>query len=179
MRTALFIFVSVFVSLFSIQTLASDELIEMPVPNPEIAEIADSVNEQDVQQVLDSALDQQSSRTPASVEQSAPVGEVTAKERKEMVLKTISRNFPSLKSCYKAGLKKNSKMEGKVVMAWDLDAQGNVVKAEVDNSQLGNKEVEACMVKRFSEWDFPAQAKIKNSQGRMTYTFTFTPESVR
>jgi|GEM_PF-3776900 hypothetical protein len=171
MRTAILVLLSV----FSIQTWA-DEFIEMPVPNPEVAEI-ETIDAKDLDQVLDSAVE--NTRAPASVESSAPVGEVSAKDRKDMVMKTISRNFTSLKSCYKAGLKKNGKMEGKVVMGWDLDAEGRVVKATVDNSQLGNKEVEACMVQRFSEWDFPAAAKIKNSQGRMTYTFTFTPESVR
>jgi len=159
MRTALFIFLSV----FAINSFA-DDLIDMPLPDVEIQELENSVD--------------QSERVPSSIEKTQ-MTEVTAKDRKDMVIKTISRNFPELKNCYKQGLKKDAKMEGKVEMAWDLDAQGKVVAAAVDKSQLGNKEVEACLVKRFSEWYFPAQAKIKNSQGRMKYTFTFTPESVR
>jgi hypothetical protein len=166
MRTTFIVLISVLS--FSFNAIA-DDLVDMPLP--EIME-------------LDAASQSSSDREPASVDAATPVSikpaaEVSAKDRKDMVIRTITKNFPELKYCYKQGLKGNAKMEGKVVMGWDLDPQGKVKAAVVDNSQLKNKSVEECMLKKFSEWTFPAQAKIQNSQGRMSYTFHFTPESAR
>ncbi|WP_413287966.1 AgmX/PglI C-terminal domain-containing protein [Bdellovibrio sp. HCB337] len=101
---------------------------------------------------------------------------VSAKERKEHILRTISDNYRDLKTCYHDGLKKKSEMKGKVVMGWAMDAQGRVSGVEVQTSQLHNKDVEKCMVDRLSGWRFPRQAKLASSKDRMTYTFHFVPE---
>jgi hypothetical protein len=104
---------------------------------------------------------------------SAPV---SAKDRKAMVMSTISRNYRDLKNCYNDGVKKNSEMKGKVTMGWAMDAQGRVSGVEVLTSQLNNKQVEKCMVDRLSSWTFPRQAKLQGSKDRMNYTFQFVSE---
>lgn len=102
---------------------------------------------------------------------------VSAKERKELVMRTISQNYRDLKDCYHDGLKKSSEMKGKVVMGWEMDTQGRVSGVEVQTSQLNNKQVEKCMADRLSGWRFPRQAKLQGSKDRMTYTFQFIPET--
>ncbi len=101
---------------------------------------------------------------------------VSAKDRKAMILQTISNNYDELKSCYHEGLRYKSGMKGKVVMGWSMDLQGRVSRAEVHASQLNDKQVEKCMVERLSNWRFPRQAKLQGSKDRMTYTFQFLPE---
>jgi len=103
-------------------------------------------------------------------------GNLNAKDRKALVMRTISENYADLKGCYNDGLKKSSHMKGKVVMAWAMDVQGRVSGAEVETSQLNNKQVEQCMVDRLSSWRFPRQAKVAGSKDRMSYTFQFIPE---
>jgi hypothetical protein len=117
-------------------------------------------------------------RTAASAPEATDVGPapVSAKERKAMIMQTISDNYGDLKSCYHDGLRRNSEMKGKVVMGWAMDPQGRVSGAEVQTSQLNNKQVEKCMVERLSNWRFPRQAKLQGSKDRMTYTFQFVPE---
>lgn len=147
--------------LFSSQSIASD-LIDNPVPDLELIELESAAA---------ASPDSQVDREPASV----PTQAASAKDRKNMVLQTISKNYPTLKSCYQQGLKHKSDMRGKVVMTWDLDPRGKVTSAGIEDSQLNNKNVEECLVKRFSEWHFPSQAKIAGSKDRMTYTFHFVP----
>lgn len=117
-------------------------------------------------------------RTMAAPSSSAEVvpSSVSAKDRKAMIMKTIANNYGELKSCYHEGLRKSSGMKGKVVMGWSMDPQGRVSGAEVQTSQLNNKQVEKCMVDRLSNWRFPSQAKLQGSKDRMTYTFQFVPE---
>jgi len=102
---------------------------------------------------------------------------VSAKDRKAMVLSTISKNYRDLKNCFNDGVKKNADMKGKVVMGWAMDTQGRVSGAEVLTSQLNDKQVEKCMVDRLSSWTFPRQAKLQGSKDRMTYTFQFVAEN--
>lgn len=117
-------------------------------------------------------------RAIASVPESNEVipSGVSAKDRKAMIMQTISNNYDDLKSCYHDGLRHKSDMKGKVVMGWSMDPQGRVSGAEVQTSQLNNKQVEKCMVERLSNWRFPRQAKLQGSKDRMTYTFQFVPE---
>jgi hypothetical protein len=156
--------------LFSTTSYAGDDLIDMPIPDLQVVDLEKAVESIGAKDTTDSSF--KGNRDPASVPTYA-----TAKDRKNMVLSTISANYPELKSCYHQGLKKDSEMKGKVVMTWDLDAEGKVFAADVENSQLKNKGVEECLVKKFSEWHFPKHAKIQGSNSRMTYTFHFVPEN--
>lgn len=125
---------------------------------------------------LDDELDKLgSSSAPSDMSASGETG-TSAKDRKAMVLQTISRNYPELKRCYNEGLKTNANMKGKVVMGWAMDPQGRVLDVQVQTSQLNNKSVEKCMVERLSSWRFPRQAKMQGAKDRMTYTFQFIPE---
>ena len=156
--------------LFSTTSFASDDLIDMPVPDLQVVELEKAVESIGAKDTTDSSF--KGHRDPAALPTYA-----SAKDRKNMVLSTISANYSGLKGCYHQGLKKDSDMKGKVVMTWDLDAEGKVFAADVENSQLKNKTVEECLVKTFSEWQFPKHAKIQGSTSRMTYTFHFVPDN--
>lgn len=159
MRTTFLSIISIL--LFSATSLAND-LIDNPVPDLELVELESAAT---------SSSHADEDRAPSSI----PTQAASAKDRKNMVLSTISKNFSGLQTCYKQGLQKNADMKGKVVMTWDIDPRGNVTSAGIEDSQLKNKHVEECMVKRFSEWNFPSQAKIAGSKDKMTYTFHFVP----
>jgi len=125
---------------------------------------------------LDDELDKLGTSSAAPDMSASGETGTSAKDRKAMVLQTISRNYPELKRCYNEGLKTNANMKGKVVMGWAMDAQGRVLDVQIQTSQLNNKSVEKCMVDRLSSWRFPRQAKMQGAKDRMTYTFQFIPE---
>ncbi|MGZ3796424.1 MAG: AgmX/PglI C-terminal domain-containing protein [Pseudobdellovibrionaceae bacterium] len=113
---------------------------------------------------------------PMPEEKMEPAAPVSAKVRKEMVMKTIADNYGDLKVCFENGLKKSPEMKGKVVMGWSIDNQGHVSGVEVLTSQLNNKGVEKCMADRLANWSFPRQAKLQGNKDRMTYAFQFLSE---
>lgn len=119
----------------------------------------------------------QATEVQSGMPSEASSSRVSAKDRKALILRTISNNYSELKSCYHEGLRKNSGMKGKVVMGWRMDPQGRVSAAEVQMSQLQSKQVEKCLVERVSNWRFPSQAKLQGSKDRMSYTFQFLPEN--
>ena len=159
MRTT---FLSIITFLFFSPTSFANDLIDNPVPDLELVELESAASS-------NSASEED--REPSSI----PTQAASAKDRKNMVMQTISKNFSGLKSCYTQGLKQDADMKGKVVMTWDLDARGKVTHAGIEDSQLKNKNVEECMVKQFSEWHFPSKAKIAGTKDKMTYTFHFVP----
>jgi hypothetical protein len=139
-------------------------------PSPEIMDLNKELNQLEAKQNDKQNDDKQNDKSSSG----APSG---ARARKDSVIKTISDNYPELKSCYQQGLKKDASLKGKVVMGWSIDPQGKVADAEIQTSQLNNKEVEKCMTDKLSKWHFPRQARLSGNKDRMTYTFQFMSET--
>ena len=143
-------------------------------PSPELIDLNNEINKLDSKAAKKDGGESQGSFSSGA---SASGPSVSARDRKQLIMKTIADNYPELKSCYRQGLKKEAHLkEGKVVMGWNIDAQGKVAGVEIQSSQLENKEVEKCMTEQLSTWQFPRQAKLSGSKDRMTYTFQFFSE---
>jgi hypothetical protein len=103
-------------------------------------------------------------------------GPISAKERKELIMKTISQNFDQMKDCYKKGRAKNPEMQGKVTFSWNIDPQGKATAVEMVSSQLKDKDVEKCLSAQLGTWKFPRETKMRSAKDRMNYSFDFVPE---
>lgn len=145
------------------------DVVDMPLPetssgvelNTELTELA-----------APSKLQESSAKGASSSSRTS----VSAKDRKEAVMRTISQHYPQLKQCYEQGLKKNSNLQGKVVFTWGIEDDGKVSAVEIQSSEINTKEVENCMTERLTAWRFPQDARLKSNKDRMTYTFHFISE---
>lgn len=77
---------------------------------------------------------------------------------KEAIRRVIRSNIAEVRSCYERALNSKSKgvkLEGKVVLGWDIVERGQAKNVKVVSSTLGNKEVEDCIRRRLASWTFP------------------------
>lgn len=90
---------------------------------------------------------------------------------KREVNNTIKKHMSSIQSCYNSLLEKNPKVsEGKIQFDWQIEPDGDVVKAEKIESDFDSIDLELCIKKEISSWTFPPPP----DQNRNTYAeFTF------
>jgi hypothetical protein len=77
---------------------------------------------------------------------------------KEAIRRVIRSNISEVRSCYERVLNtkpKGTKLEGKVVLGWDIIERGQARNVKVVSSTLGNKEIEDCIKRRLASWTFP------------------------
>ncbi len=74
---------------------------------------------------------------------------------KDVIMKVIKRHQNEIKFCYELELQKNASLAGKVGVAWTIDPAGGVSEANVNESSIGNANVESCIVQRIRRWKFP------------------------
>jgi len=77
---------------------------------------------------------------------------------KEAVRRVIRARLNEIRGCYErelSRLPKGSKLEGKVVLAWEIVQKGVAQNVVVKSSTLGNSSVESCIRSRLASWTFP------------------------
>ncbi|MFP5518692.1 MAG: AgmX/PglI C-terminal domain-containing protein [Bdellovibrionia bacterium] len=77
---------------------------------------------------------------------------------KEAIRRVIRAKLHEIKSCYERVLNtlpKGQRLEGKVVIKWEIIDRGQARAARVKSTSLRNSAVEACMVSRLQSWVFP------------------------
>lgn len=77
---------------------------------------------------------------------------------REAIRRVIRARIGEVKSCYERVLNtlpKGQKLEGKVVIKWEIVAQGQARNAKVKSTTLNNATVESCIVSRLQSWVFP------------------------
>ncbi|MEK2687566.1 AgmX/PglI C-terminal domain-containing protein [Bdellovibrio sp. GT3] len=77
---------------------------------------------------------------------------------KEAIRRVIRAKLHEVKSCYERALNtvaKGTRLEGKVILGWEIVAQGQARNVVVKSSSLGNKQVENCIRDRLASWTFP------------------------
>lgn len=92
---------------------------------------------------------------------------------KEAVRRVVRSALSAFKSCYDREYKKDTKLEGKVVITWEIHEKGvarnaNVVK---DKSTIGNSSVEECVRSRLMALRFPEPPS--GTVAEVTYPFLF------
>lgn len=76
---------------------------------------------------------------------------------REAVRRAVRNSLNFFKACYEREYKKNTRLEGKVVIAWEIHEGGKARNARVvrDKSTIGNRAVEECVRARMLEIRFP------------------------
>lgn len=90
---------------------------------------------------------------------------------KEDVRQVMRTNGPLFQKCYEEGLKKDPKIEGKVVLMWTVGTDGKVISAEVKESELKSAVAEKCMVSAVKTLKFPKP--LNGIDTRIVYPLSF------
>jgi hypothetical protein len=67
----------------------------------------------------------------------------------------ITKHMGEIRYCHEAALVVNPRVEGKLLMDFDIDVNGRVKHASPKSSTLGNKILEDCIRTRLLTWAFP------------------------
>lgn len=101
----------------------------------------------------------------------APIGGTLAKSK---ILKGINADLSGLRSCYEKELKKDQFLQGKVVVGFVIDQDGQVAKANISSSEIDNKRVKRCIVGRVRRLKF---AKPEGGSVQVAYPLNFKPKA--
>ncbi|MGZ3783529.1 MAG: AgmX/PglI C-terminal domain-containing protein [Bdellovibrio sp.] len=77
---------------------------------------------------------------------------------KEAIRRVIRAKLHEVKSCYERALntmEKGRKLEGKIVLGWEIIEKGQARNVKVKSSTLSNAQVENCVRDRLASWTFP------------------------
>ncbi|MFS4459659.1 AgmX/PglI C-terminal domain-containing protein [Bdellovibrio sp. HCB2-146] len=77
---------------------------------------------------------------------------------KEAIRRVIRAKKFELQSCYERALntlEKGRKLEGKIVLSWEIIERGQARNVKIKSSTLGNRQVENCIRDRLASWTFP------------------------
>ncbi len=90
---------------------------------------------------------------------------------RDAIADVIKRNIGQVRYCYERQLSSRPDLYGKVLVKFNITAEGTVVEAHVDNSTLKNAMVEGCIIRRIGDWKFPLPKG--GTQVRVSYPFLF------
>ena len=88
---------------------------------------------------------------PASSREPAAAGSIDIEE----VQQVIRANMGRIKVCYREGLRENPDLRGEVKVLFTIGLDGRVVSMSIASSTLNNRNVENCILLRFSRMQFP------------------------
>jgi hypothetical protein len=74
----------------------------------------------------------------------------------ELIVKTIRQSSDKYRECYEAGLKRDPKLEGRVVVRFVIGRDGQVTRATTGtDTTLPDAKVTECVVRHFRDLQFP------------------------
>jgi len=81
-----------------------------------------------------------------------------AEINREEIRGVVKEHLKDIRVCYEAGLQRDSKLQGKVVMDWGVDGKGKVTKANANKQKttLKDEKVLNCITESLQSWSFPA-----------------------
>lgn len=74
---------------------------------------------------------------------------------KDIINAVINRNRPLIRACYDTALRRNPQLNGKVVMFFDINKDGRVIKVGVKESTVGDAMLGNCIAERIRGMEFP------------------------
>jgi outer membrane biosynthesis protein TonB len=92
---------------------------------------------------------------------------------KEGIRQAIREHLIPIRHCYEKELKTKPNLSGKLVLEWDVDKGGKVVRTEVYRSV--DPSIDACVADVIKNTKFPEPAK--GQIGRIRFPFVFSPKA--
>lgn len=97
--------------------------------------------------------------------------EVEGQLDREIIERVIRQHRREIRACYEQELQRNASLEGRVVVSFVIDPSGQVARASIGSSTMGNSTVEDCITLRVRRWRFPEPSG--GGLVRVNYPFTF------
>jgi TonB family protein len=90
---------------------------------------------------------------------------------RSIIAEIIEKNLGQIRYCYERQLSADPSLYGKVMIKFDIGAEGQVTTQTVGQTTLKNAMIEGCILRRVARWQFP-QPK-GGTTVRVTYPFLF------
>lgn len=90
----------------------------------------------------------------------------------KLIEKIISRKRFELQLCFELALRRNHKMAGTMKWQWRLDSRGKISDLTLLSSNIVDRQMKNCVMKKISNWRFP---RPKRGSVEITYPFHFKP----
>jgi Ca-activated chloride channel family protein len=103
--------------------------------------------------------------------------DITPGINKEEVRRTVRNHIEEVSTCYQATLERNSKIEGKLVVQWQINKEGKATNfAPVkESSTITDARLIQCINDAFATWQFPVPPD--NTLAEIRYPFSFRPKN--
>ncbi|MGE0616511.1 MAG: TonB family protein [Bacteriovoracia bacterium] len=90
---------------------------------------------------------------------------------KKEVWDVINKHMHEIRYCYETSILKKPSIEGKVLVGFTIGKRGSVESTLIKASSVSDKELDQCVTKRLSSWQFPRPKG--NVDVAVTYPFVF------
>ncbi len=90
---------------------------------------------------------------------------------REAIRRVIIANRTAIRSCYETQLNRNPNLYGRVVLEWDIDERGRVIRAVINSNSMANNSVADCVLRLLRTWRFPEMPP--DQIGRVLFPFVF------
>ncbi|MBX2988791.1 MAG: FHA domain-containing protein [Bdellovibrionaceae bacterium] len=124
------------------------------------------------------AADGFGSKTSVAVEAGGAEEDFVGTIDKEAVRRRVRHYLHEIRGCYNRELnrmEKGRRLEGKVVVSWEIIAKGAARNVRIKSSTLGNAAVENCIRERLASWSFPEPPVGMTAE--VSYPFYLRPEN--
>ena len=88
---------------------------------------------------------------------------------KDIVRRIVRAHINEVRHCYNQGLARDPDLQGKLTVAFTIDAQGRVGRASESSTTLPDRRVNTCVVKAVTRWKFPRPS----DGGKVTVEYPF------
>jgi hypothetical protein len=85
-------------------------------------------------------------------------GEMDGSLSKEQINKVVRAHLAGVKYCYEKELQHKSGLSGGVDLYWVIQPDGNVQRASIKKTTMGDAAVEGCILRQVKQWQFPKAA---------------------
>lgn len=85
---------------------------------------------------------------------------------KDAIKSVIRAHQQEVTHCYQLAQAKNSRLGGKLMIAWTIGPDGSVVKTRTQEDSLSDSEVAACVIARVKSRVFPSPSQVARSTSR-------------
>jgi hypothetical protein len=97
-------------------------------------------------------------------------GDADGSLSKEQINKVVRAHLAGVKYCYEKELQHKQGLSGGVDIFWVIQPDGNVSKASVKSSTMGDAATEGCILRQVKQWQFP-KAPGQTIVGRYPFIF--------
>ncbi|WP_224244609.1 AgmX/PglI C-terminal domain-containing protein [Hyalangium gracile] len=93
-------------------------------------------------------------------------------QREDPAFAVIRQNTSQIESCFARARARSPRIQGEVVVEWDMTLGGYVEKAQATSNTTGDSELASCIVSAVKGWSFPGRDITHPSHLRHAFRLT-------